>query len=137
MTGTIFSVSDISGIPSIEVLDTGVVKLAQYGGFVAYGTSSALTAAGSTQGTALIITRPINDVTTTAAGTGVRFPVATAGMRIIVRNSGVNSLSIYPAVGGQINSLGTNGAFTLVSGTTLEFIAFSATQWYTLSSTYA
>ena len=33
-TGTIFSVNDISGIPSIEVLDTGEVRLAQYSGFV-------------------------------------------------------------------------------------------------------
>ena len=34
MTGTIYSVNDVSGIPSIEVLDTGVVKLAQYSGNV-------------------------------------------------------------------------------------------------------
>ncbi len=37
LTGSIFSVNDISGIPSIEVLDTGVVKLAQYGGNVGIG----------------------------------------------------------------------------------------------------
>lgn len=37
-TGTTFSVNDVSGIPSIEVLDTGVVKLAQYGGNVLLGT---------------------------------------------------------------------------------------------------
>ena len=40
MTGTIFSVNDISGIPSIEVLDTGNIKLAQYGGNVGIGTST-------------------------------------------------------------------------------------------------
>lgn len=40
MTGTIFSVNDISGIPSIEVLDTGNIKLAQYGGYVGIGTST-------------------------------------------------------------------------------------------------
>ena len=32
LTGTIYSVNDVSGIPSIEVLDTGLVKLAQYSG---------------------------------------------------------------------------------------------------------
>lgn len=32
--GTIFSVNDVSGIPSIEVLDTGIIKLAEYGGYV-------------------------------------------------------------------------------------------------------
>lgn len=33
-TGTIFSVNDISGIPSIEVLDTGEIRMAQYSGYV-------------------------------------------------------------------------------------------------------
>jgi hypothetical protein len=39
-TGTIFAASDVSGIPSIEVLDTGLVKFAQYGGQVAIGTGT-------------------------------------------------------------------------------------------------
>jgi hypothetical protein len=34
LSGTIFSVNDVSGIPSIEVFDTGEVRLAQYNGFV-------------------------------------------------------------------------------------------------------
>jgi hypothetical protein len=41
-TGTIFAASDISGIPSIEVLDTGLVKLAQYNGTVAVSTGTAV-----------------------------------------------------------------------------------------------
>lgn len=40
LTGTIFSVNDVSGIPSIEVLDTGLVKIAQYSGNVLLGTST-------------------------------------------------------------------------------------------------
>lgn len=32
LTGSIFSVNDISGIPSIEVLDTGQVSIAEFGG---------------------------------------------------------------------------------------------------------
>jgi len=41
LTGTLFSVNDISGIPSIEVLDTGLIRLAQYSGNVGIGTASA------------------------------------------------------------------------------------------------
>jgi hypothetical protein len=41
-TGTIFSANDISGIPSIEILDTGLVKFAQYNGSVAISTSTAV-----------------------------------------------------------------------------------------------
>jgi hypothetical protein len=37
LSGSIFSVNDVSGIPSIEVLDTGTIKLAQYGGNVGVG----------------------------------------------------------------------------------------------------
>jgi len=37
LTGTLFSVNDISGMPSIEVLDSGTVKLAQYSGNVLMG----------------------------------------------------------------------------------------------------
>lgn len=40
LSGTLFSVNDVSGIPSIEVLDTGLIKLAQYSGNVGIGTST-------------------------------------------------------------------------------------------------
>ena len=37
MTGTIFSVNDVSGIPSIEVDDDGTIRLAEYSGNVLIG----------------------------------------------------------------------------------------------------
>lgn len=40
MSGTIFSANDVSGIPSIEVLDTGLVKIAQYSGNVVLGSAT-------------------------------------------------------------------------------------------------
>jgi hypothetical protein len=40
LTGTIFSVNDVSGIPSIEVLASGVVRLAEYSGNVLVGTAT-------------------------------------------------------------------------------------------------
>jgi cytoskeletal protein CcmA (bactofilin family) len=55
-TGTIFSVNDVSGIPSIEVIDTGLVKIAQYNGQVAISTSTALSSMGLTVNTATYIT---------------------------------------------------------------------------------
>ena len=138
LTGTIFSVNDVSGVPSIEVLDTGVVKLAEYGGFVAFGVSQTVTAAGSTQSDATAIVRPVSNVTTVSSTTvGVRLPAATPGMRVLIRNSGANALRVYPALGAQINTLGTNVQFSLDIGATLEYVAFSATQWYTVNATFA
>ena len=40
MTGTIFSVNDVSGIPSIEVEDDGTVRFAEYSGNVGIGEAS-------------------------------------------------------------------------------------------------
>ena len=39
-TGTIFSVNDVSGIPSIEVDDDGTIRLAEFGGNVLIGTAT-------------------------------------------------------------------------------------------------
>ena len=40
LTGVIFSVNDISGIPSIEVRDTGQIRLAEFAGNVLLGTAT-------------------------------------------------------------------------------------------------
>lgn len=45
-SGTIFSVNDASGIPSIEVIDSGLVKLAQYGGNILIGGSTSVSDQG-------------------------------------------------------------------------------------------
>jgi hypothetical protein len=139
MTGNIFSVNDVSGIPMITVTDTGVINFAQSGGFVAYGVSPAVTAAGTTQGGATLLTRPISIVSTVSAGVtdGVIMPTTTIGMRIMVINTSAATLKVYPASGGQINALGTNVAFSLPAAGRLEFIAATTTQWYTLNATYA
>jgi hypothetical protein len=40
LSGTIFSVNDVSGIPQIDVADTGLLRLVPFGGTVAIGTTS-------------------------------------------------------------------------------------------------
>lgn len=42
LTGTLFSVNDISGVPSVEVDANGTIHLAQYGGNVGIGASNTL-----------------------------------------------------------------------------------------------
>lgn len=65
MSGSIFSVNDISGIPSIEVLDTGLVKLAQYNGSVAISTSTAAAGAALTvNGVAALSSINVSGITT-------------------------------------------------------------------------
>lgn len=44
MSGVIFAVNDVSGVPSIEVEDTGVIRLAEFGGNVLLGFANNVTA---------------------------------------------------------------------------------------------
>ena len=96
-----------------------------------------ISAAGTTQGGGTALTKEINIVSTVASGaTGVVLPTAVAGMIVTITNTTANSMIVYPASGGQINSLGTNAGFTQGT-TTIQFVAPTTTQWYTVGATYA
>jgi hypothetical protein len=136
MTGNIFTVNDVSGIPMISVDAGGNIQFAASGGFVSYGVTTGITAAGSTQATATALTRPINVVSTVSASTGVILPAVPAGARVIVMNTSGTALNTYPPSGAAINSAATNAAYSMPAGTRLEFISVSATQWYTMNATY-
>jgi hypothetical protein len=140
LSGTIFSVNDISGIPSIEVLDNGTVKLAEYGGRVKIGTGSVLESpvvTNSQTGTSytLVITdagklvernNAAANTLTVPPNSSVAFPVGTkidiaqigAGQTTIVAGSGVtiNSAESKLAIGAQY------GAATLVKRATDTWI---------------
>jgi len=112
---------------------SGATSTTTLNGLVIDSISAAVSAAGTTQGTATGLVSNINNVTVvTAAAAGVRLPTAVAGMRILIRNSdSADTLSIYPATGGTINALAANAAFTLAAGSTIELMATTTTQWYT------
>jgi sugar lactone lactonase YvrE len=118
---------------SIGSAVSGATSTTTLNGLVIDSISAAVSAAGTTQGTATGLVSNINNVTVvTAAAAGVRLPTAVAGMRILIRNSdSADTLSIYPATGGTINALAANAAFTIIAGATTELVATTATQWYT------
>jgi hypothetical protein len=96
-----------------------------------------ISAAGSAQGNATVLTKEFNQVTTVSAGQGVVLPTAVAGMAITITNTSANSLNVYPASSAAINSLSANAALSQAAGSTLQFIAMTSTQWYTVGATYA
>jgi len=106
-------------------------------GYVIRSVGTGISAAGSTQGTATAITKEINVVSTVASGAGVVLPTAVAGMAITITNTSANSLLVYPATNGIINSLSANVAYTQASGSTLQFVAPTTTQWYSVGASYA
>lgn len=71
----------------------------------------AITAAGSTLGTATALTAKFNKVTTAAASTGVALPIKAApGTMVVVQNSGANALTVYPATAAGTVAGGSAGA---------------------------
>lgn len=96
----------------------------------------ALTATGTTQGTALPIVTTFSIVATVAPNTGLILPSTTttpySGQKLTIRNDGVNVLNLYPGVGGQINSLGANVPLTIAPSNIANVVASSLTQWYSV-----
>jgi len=112
--------------------------MAQVQNLMAYGTApllalaivgevaNNLTAAGSTQGTALKLSAVNNVVTTAAASTGVQLPATGPGDAITVANLGANALLVYPVTGGAIQTGAANAGFSVGVGKTATFTARDA-----------
>jgi len=92
-------------------------------------TATALSAAGTTQGTATELTAADSEITTVAAGAGVVLSSKLAsGDSQTVFNAGANAVKVYPPVGFQINALATNASMTLGVNTGILFKCISATR---------
>lgn len=93
--------------------------------------ASTLTATGTTNANALRLSAVVNEVTTTAAGTGVLLPPIEPGASVYVHNAGANALLVYPGTtGAQINALtATTGGFSVAAAGKALFVAVSATRW--------
>ena len=133
--GNITSVGTLTSLNSSGNI-TAPSYIANTGYFVR-SVSASVSAAGTVQGNATALTTEFNRVSTVTSGSGVVLPSATAGMAIAIVNSSANSLLVYPATGAAINSLSTNVGYSHQTLATLQYIAISSTQWYTVGASYA
>src|SRR4051812_41623063 len=102
-------------------------------GMIVYS-GAAISAAGTTQGTATAITTDTVQVSGAAGQTGVILPASPGYARIFVDfTGGIATLSIYPPTGGKINALAVNAAASLATGAQIELRSVDAgnLQWYT------
>ena len=91
--------------------------------------ATALSAAGTTQGTATRLTAADNELTTVAAGAGVALASALAsGDSQTVFNAGANAVKVYPPSGMRINALAANAPMTLATNTGVIFKCVSTTR---------
>lgn len=94
---------------------------------------TALTAAGTTRADALQLAKEINNVTTTASGTGVILPTGQVGMQVRVYNNGANTLAVYAngseTINGTAGSTGVTQATTKVS----DYCFTAANTWISVA----
>ena len=92
-------------------------------------TATAISAAGTTQGTATELKAADNEITTVGAGAGVVLSSKlAAGDTQTVFNAGANAVKIYPPSGMKINALTANAAMTLATNTGCLFKCVSSTR---------
>lgn len=90
---------------------------------VAQPAATGLTAAGSSIADALALTSVYNEVTTTAASTGVKLWDAPVGTLIYIRNGGANALNVYPHGASGILNGGSAGAAVSIAATAFAIAA--------------
>ncbi len=119
-----------------EWVRLGIVASSTATGFIVFSVSPAVTAAGTTQGTAILLVSQVNDVTTVPASSGVILPTTnlasqpiSVGTAIQVFNRGANLLSVYPPVGSQIESLSTNSPSGISANGVATFTLITLTKW--------
>jgi hypothetical protein len=92
--------------------------------------STAISATGTTLGTAAALTNTYSVITTCGASAGVTLPAAAAGAHYLVTNHGANTCNIYPdTVGHTINSLSAGTAITIATDTSAYFEAPSTSAY--------
>ena len=112
-------------------------------GFLAVSCNDNITAAGTLQSNATLISNNINIVQTAPTSSGVKLPIAVAGYRIIIRNNSANAIQVYPNTDANINSGANNTAATLPTLAAIEYFCSTSAisnlggRWYTVNSSYA
>ena len=105
----------------IDLIDT----LANNGTLV--GSAAGLTATGTNQATALVITSAKNRIDTVAAGTGVKpNQTAAVGFSQTVQNEGANDLAYFPFLGDNILGQAVNTSVTISAGNQLTVFCYTA-----------
>ena len=103
--------------------------------------ASGLVAIGTTRATALPLTAVLNEIDTTASGTGVNLPLTTGSRSTpfsfcVVVNNGANPLKVYGAQTGSDTINGTSGTtgITQLVGDAVLYVSAKAGAWFALDA---
>jgi hypothetical protein len=136
--GVIGGLSIDGAIGIVSSTGSSSLVYSNIGGGLAEGSPAAytaLTAAGTTQGTAYNLTTAgyatSYEFTTVASGSGAILSEIPNGKAINICNDGANALLVYPQSGAKINALSTNAGYSLAVNTCAAFKALTTTFWHT------
>jgi len=119
------------GITGPQLMGAGF-SAGQASALVSPSATLAISAAGTTLGTATALSTSINFVSTAAASSGVKLPTNyTTNDAVIVFNDGTgNSFYVYPDIAGnRINQLAAGNGLYLPNNTSCIFIKVSSSRW--------
>ena len=122
ISGGTISSATISGAVTASTLSLAVAKPA---------------AAGTNQATATALSAGFSWVTAADATKGVALPTGVAGLVVIVKNDDTANavLKVYSANDGNsaaINAVASGTAYSMAAKTSCMFVAYSATQWFSV-----
>lgn len=109
-----------------------------WSGTLAADVKTGIVAAGNaSQSAATPLVNSVNVVSTAVAGAtdSVVLPQpAGAGETMLVANDDDGTINVYPHVGGYINALAQNAAFTMATGKRALFVSLSTGKWAAFTS---
>ena len=126
LTGTIFSVNDVSGIPSIEVDDDGTIRFAEFGGNILVGTnvdngsdrvqvSGGLSVDGNISVTGTVDGVDVNALSTTVGNIDTSVPAITSNGTSPSLNSGITAAEIRTLI--AVDVAGTDNSTNVTLAT--------------------
>lgn len=92
--------------------------------------AAGLTAQGTSQVNATVLTSTSNQFTNVPAGSGAVLPPLALGDSVTIFNDGANALLVYPPAGGQIGRSDVNAGVSIVPSGSATFRKLTASLWH-------
>ena len=125
ITGGTINGATVGATSPVAVTGTNVKAT----GYFLKSVGNALTATGTSRATALQLAAEINNVTTTATGTGVLLPVGVIGMKIELFNAGAQVLQVYATASETIDTVAGSTGVNLTNAKRCKYEFVAANTW--------
>ena len=99
--------------------------------------SATVAATGTVQANAAAVTTGFTLVSAADGNKGVKLPAAAAGLTVMLKNNVDAALKVYPNTADKINGGSANAAVTMNNSSSAMFVAYDATDWYSIVFTSA